>query len=192
MKWAKWAAGILAVLVYLAWPYYALYDLAQGIRSGDAATINQRVDWDSVRASVKAQVQTILTSRPMMAMQRQNPNSAVGDATRAATMANSFIDTTLTPEGIANMLQRLKAAETPNKSTSRMPIPRLSEREIEALFGSVKFAFFVSPVHFRLDLGSPNRNGSTDALTVRVMMTLKGTRWQVTDVRLANLDMLKI
>jgi Protein of unknown function (DUF2939) len=44
---------ILFGLVWLVWPYYAVYDLARGFRNGDEATLQYRVNWDSVRQSLR-------------------------------------------------------------------------------------------------------------------------------------------
>src|SRR5437868_15078321 len=104
----KWTAGILAVLAFLAWPYYSLYELGRGIAAGDAATINRLVDWDSVRPSLKAQTQTLLAAMPGLTNQLGNSASAsVGAPSMAPIIANAntYMDSMLTPEGVEKMLK---------------------------------------------------------------------------------------
>lgn len=47
----------------------------------------------------------------------------------------------------------------------------------------VKFAFFATRFHFRLDLADPERGPET---VIAVLMTFKGTGWQVTNVKLPD------
>lgn len=70
----KWAAGILILMLYLVWPYYTLIELAQAIKSKDAETINQIVDWAPIRTSFKAQMQSHLENMPKAASEQKIPN----------------------------------------------------------------------------------------------------------------------
>jgi hypothetical protein len=63
----------------------------------------------------------------------------------------------------------------------------------QTLYQRVKFAFFVSPIHFELDLDAPDQNpaaGNTPAFdkTVTLMLMFKGTRWQVSDLRFSKVN----
>jgi len=200
----KWTAGILAVLAFLAWPYYSLYQLARGIGNGDAVAINRLVDWDSVRPSVKAQAQVLM--RAMAASQRGNTAYAPMDNTpmgnvllggalmggalpgniSSSTAVNTFIDTALTPEGITKMMGELRS-RVPEAARNMQPagMPMLSSRDLEKLLGYVKYAFFVSPIHFRLAIGTGNRSEPT---ALSITMTLGGKGWQVTDVQVPVLN----
>ena len=205
----KWTAGILAVLAFQAWPYYSLYQLARGIGNGDAVAINRLVDWDSVRPSVKAQAQVLM--RAMAGSQRGNtayapmdntpmgnvllggallggalPGGALPGNMSASTAVNTFIDTALTPEGITKMMGELRS-RVPEAARNMQPagMPMLSSRDLEKLLGYVKYAFFGSPIHFRLAIGTGNRSEPT---ALSITMTLGGKGWQVTDVQVPVLN----
>jgi len=180
----KWSAGILVVVLYLVWPYYALIDLADAIKSSDAATINQYVDWDSIRTSFKAQLQSHVEKMPKSASEQKNPQMAVFANAVALTMANSFIDKVLTPEGLTRVLQISRAqAETKIGTAHNESNPQTDSKS--SLFERIGFAFFVSPIHFRLDLRSANASQSARrSQAISVILTFKGTGWQITDLRL--------
>ena len=46
-------AIIIGVISWIAWPYYAAYYLATGVKNGDETTLQSRVDWDTVRQSLR-------------------------------------------------------------------------------------------------------------------------------------------
>jgi hypothetical protein len=190
----KWAAGILGLMLYLVWPYYTLIELAQAIQSGDAQAINQMVDWRLVRTSVKAQFQADLENMPKSAAEHENPAFAAFGNAFALTLVNSLVDKMLTPEGLTALIQGMRSA-APTKTSQGVKAaatPSGGTTPQRSLSQLVRFAFFVSPIHFQLDLREPDRGpetGSTRPVsTLTVMMMFEGTGWQVSDVRLSKFD----
>jgi hypothetical protein len=193
----KWAAGIFAAMLYLVWPYYTLLELGQAIKAADAPTINRLVDWDRLRPSLKAQLQAHLQNKPKTATERdfeqKNPGWAALGNTVVLTFANSLIDTMLTPEGIVRLVQSrgdavpvVKALQQ-TKPEARPPNADASPQT--SLWQRIRFAFFVSPIHFRLDLSEPVRGGAAGSQpSLTVMLMFKGTGWQVSDLRLPDLE----
>lgn len=209
MKWA--AAAILGVMLYAIWPYYTLFELSRAIQTRNAVTINRLVDWEQVRASVKAQIQARLEQIQKSPLQRElsekNPRWANYGNAMAQKLANSLIDRVLTPEGMTQLMEgsRDRAALTPawRQASARPPSAGTADDagarpgsagtvQQNGLWQRIHFAFFVSPIHFRLDLRDPARAASESAAppTLTVMMTFKGTGWQVCDVRLPGFDEL--
>jgi hypothetical protein len=179
----KWAAIIFGAMLYLVWPYYTLVTLGQAIRSGDAPSINRLVDWSLVRTNLKAQLQARVDSIPKSAADRENPAFAAFGSAFAMTMVNNLIDKMLTPEGITNLVKGARADAAPIKTSQEAEAAKVETPPQESFYKRIKFAFFVSPVHFRLDLQS-----SPSDPTLTVMMTFKGNGWQISDVRLPTLD----
>jgi hypothetical protein len=176
----KWAAVAIAAMLYLVWPYYTLLELTEAIRTADAPAIKRLVDWDQLRPNLKAQLQSRFQTSPKTASERDfeksNPGfTAVGNALALA-FANSLIDSMVTPEGVVGLIQ--SKATPPNAGTRQAN-----------LWQRTRFAFFVSPIHFRLDLSDPDSGGAAGAQpTLTVMLTFKGTGWQVSDLRVSDLD----
>src|SRR5262245_13659108 len=115
MKWA--AAGLLGLVLFLAWPYYACVELTRAIVAGDAETVNRRVDWDSVRPSIKRQI-AALAKEYLGAVDSQksaHPAKLLGTELNLETV-NAFIDKTLTPEGIVRLAGALREAMGRNAS----------------------------------------------------------------------------
>jgi DUF2939 family protein len=199
----KWAAGIFAAMLYLVWPYYTLLELTQAIQAADAPTINRLVDWDRLRPSLKAQLQAQLQNNPKTATERdfeqENPNLAALGNTLALTFANSLIDNLLTPEGIVRLAQ-IRGDALPVVKTTQQAKPEVQPLNADtsrqsSLWQRIRFAFFVSPVHFRLDLSEPDRGGAAGLASgarpsLTVMLMFKGTGWQVSDLRLPELESL--
>jgi Protein of unknown function (DUF2939) len=182
----KWAAAILAVMLYLVWPYYTSLTLAGALRTGDAAILKEMVDWDRVRASLKFQLRAHLESE---ARQREpsKDNSgfaALGNAL-ALTFVDRLIDNMVTPTGLANLIQGTRIAAAgktqPTKVTTK---PSPDPNQQPNLFSRVKFAFFVSPIHFQIDLRDPNASAENDRVAVTLILMFKGTGWQLIDMRL--------
>jgi Protein of unknown function (DUF2939) len=199
----KWAAGICAAVLYLVWPYYTLLELGQAIQAADAPTINRLVDWDRLRPSLKAQLQAQLQNKPKTVTERdyeqKNPGLAALGDTVVLAFANSLIDTILTPEGIVRLVQ-IRGDTVPVGKTLQQPKPETRRPNADTnpqttLWQRIRFAFFVSPIHFRLDLSEPNRGGAAGPASgaqpsLTVMLMFKGTEWQVSDLRLSGFQNL--
>ena len=194
-------------MLYVIWPYYTLFELGRAIKAGDAETINRLVDWEPVRVSVKAQLQAQLEKSQNSAAQREfaekNPGMAKYVTTMTQKVTNSVIDHMLTPQGIARLIEgsrdrasltttgRQVSARPPSGGAADQAGAKAGSAGTTSFWQRIHFAFFVSPIHFRLDLRDPNRHGATESTaqpTLTVMMTFKGTGWQVYDMRLSGLD----
>lgn len=209
MKWA--AAAIIGVMLYAIWPYYTLLELSRAIQSGNPVAINRLVDWDQVRESVKAQIHARLEQIQKAPAQREfaekNPRWANYGNAMAQKVANSLIDRILTPQGIARLIEgsRERASLTTawRQANARAPSAGTADDagsrpggagsvQQNSLWQRIHFAFFVSPIHFRVDLRD-TAHGATESTaqpTLTVMMIFKGTGWQVNDVRLPGFDEL--
>src|SRR3712207_6614894 len=58
MRWffRGFAAVFLIWIIYAASPYVALYSLAKAVEAGDAAAIEERIDFQAVRLSLSRQI----------------------------------------------------------------------------------------------------------------------------------------
>jgi len=160
----KWAAGALVLILYLVWPYYTLIELGREIHNGDGKAIGQRLDFQRVRASLRGQV---------MAQVRQ---AGTSDTAGEVKSVNILVHRIMSPEGMRGLVY------PGNGAPSIAADPSSGTR---SLWERVAFAFFVSPIDFRLELGPPDTSGSAERLVVTMHFT--GAGWQVSDVRLPGL-----
>src|SRR6266446_2868842 len=58
MRWTLRTIAIVVVLLaaYAAWPYFALYDLANAVQKRDVAAVSRRVNFPAVRQSLAEQI----------------------------------------------------------------------------------------------------------------------------------------
>jgi hypothetical protein len=168
----KWAGAIFAGMLYLLWPYYTLLELAQAVQNADATTINGLVNWTQLRANLKAQLAETIQASSKTASARDPQNAGFGQLGNAlaVTLTGTLIDRMVTPEGLIRLVQRSGPPSQANNQNRRQG----------SIWRNVRFAFFVSPVRFRLDL----RGTTPQATAVTLFLDFTGTGWQLSDVLL--------
>src|SRR5262249_10899687 len=93
--------------------------------------------------------------------ERENPALAAFGSAFALTLANSLIDKMVTPEGLTALIQGARGSAY-TEDLTRNERGRQNERYNNAATERVKFAFFVSPIHFQIDLREPDRGRSSE------------------------------
>jgi len=106
----KLASGVAVLLIfgvtYAAWPFWSAWTLREAIRKGDTATIERRIEWDSVRATLKDSI-----ARQAQLLPEVN---AAGEAIRPTlwqrvktafgqSMLDRFIESYVTPQGLPQL-----------------------------------------------------------------------------------------
>jgi len=162
---------ILVALGWITWPYYALYDFANGVRQGDQVALEGRVAWDSVRQGLRDDLNAVF-------LQNLNKNdsatSALGTgfvALVGPTIINNVIDSYVTPRDIANLIQRgkpsiLNAAQTENSAANQSS--RLDDKQQDRLhWEQVRYAFFSGgPLTFRVDITTDDAQSGQRPVTL--------------------------
>lgn len=161
MKLIRWAAILCVVLlmVYVASPYFSFWRFTEAVRSGNSAAISSRVDFPSVRASLKKQ----LIARFAGKTERHNRWPNLGP-----TLIDAIIDAYVAPDGIAALLsnpQALKSLQSPQQF-------RFSAAKGDAS-SKIEYAFFTGLRTFMVD---------REELTLRFRFT--GMGWKLTDLDL--------
>lgn len=156
------AAGFVAtmgvgVVTYGASPYVALYHLDQALRRGDVAAVTAAVDWPSVRAGLKQQVDARMVPR---AGASDDALPAFG-ASFMRGVASHVVDEEVTPQRLAHLLQ---------------PGPTGGQDGQQA---RLDWAFFNGPTSFSARLHLPGRSGDLD-----LTLALVNGGWKVVNVRL--------
>src|SRR3954467_15728232 len=161
MKLIRWAVivCVLLLMVYVASPYVSFWRFTEAVRSGHSAAISSRVDFPSVRASLKKQ----LIARFAGKTERHKRWLNLGP-----TLIDAIVDTYVTPDGIAALLsnpQALKSLQSPQQF-------RFSAAKGEGS-SKIKYAFFTGLRTFMVD---------RQEVTLRFHFT--GTGWKLTDLDL--------
>ncbi len=92
---------ILAALfvAWSAWPLFALYDIARAVQAGDAARIEQRVDFPSLRRSLSDQIIAAYVRVTGMKVERGIVGAFGGS------VADAMVGKLVTPEALAGLLR---------------------------------------------------------------------------------------
>jgi len=146
------ALGLLA-LVYLAWPYLALWRLSQAAADPDPQALAARVDLEAVRGELRRK------------LNKDSP-SAIG------TLSDPFLS------WLDQGIQRLGTGALEELVTLAWVRGRLGAHAApgQGFLPQVAYAFFDAPGGFAVRLG-PARPGQ-----VHLRMDLQGYRWVVTAV----------
>jgi hypothetical protein len=162
-SWLLIGAGIALVAGYLAFPYHATRALAAALRSGERAALERCIDFDSLRASLR---------RDLDARGRE----MIGDGPILNELANLFggalldnaVEVYVSPQALATLIE---TGELSKAAVAGVIRPDAAEH-FEIALGDASWAFFSDPTTFQVEL--PNAG-----LTLR----LQGMWWQLVEVR---------
>ncbi len=157
---------IAAIVLYVASPYYAFWRFSVALRAHDPTGISERVDFPSLRKSMKQQLNAKIGSLRPQNPKRQKTFDTLADAF-GAQLIDSLVDSYLTPEGLAAFLANptVPGAPTPTPAAAEStgpagPAPLIApetsapesalERQID--WSRVHYAFFTGPREFLVDV----------------------------------------
>jgi len=151
-------AGLTIALVYLAYPYFVLFQLGQAIRHGDAATLERLVDWDGVREGLKEDICDDVTDTPPALAQavRSGDSLPPFGYSFVRGITGNMIDANVTAEAL------LAAAAAPGRRRAD-EMPRID------------WAFFEDATHFAVRL----RPADPAMGAIRIMLELQDSHWKV-------------
>jgi DUF2939 family protein len=175
----KLAAALAVVFVlligYSAWPFASLYGLARAVETRDAAVIDRRVDFPSVRRNLIDQImQTYLRLTGKTAA-----NSLVGNlaVAVAASIADPLVEKLLTAENFVAVLTRgwpnEGAGERPS-DVSGLVLPPASS--VWQLYANTEYGTGWVRISVPVDRPAQKR--------IRLRLTLSGATWVLSGVDL--------
>jgi hypothetical protein len=145
----KWLFAIPAAVIagWIAWPYYAAYDLLVAVREGDVSTLETRVAWESVRQGLRgdlnaALLQNINTSAKTDASSGEALGSGLAMMLGPA-IVDRLVDSYVTPQNVAAVN---RANKTNNISPDAPSASKNFDETIQAAqhihWNQIKYAFF--------------------------------------------------
>ena len=195
MRWLVRALFVVVPLAvaYAAWPVHAALEIREAVVAGDTATLNRKVEWATLRTSLKASITPETIARLMN--DPEAPPPSLWQRIKAAvapSMADNVIDRYVTPEHLPVLLGYRRVY----RGTVR---PALGLKEPPSalegtLFGGTGFdrfasfwtrvrrAVFVSPTRFVLEVEDKYRPGRNFIGTLE----LKGYEWKLTTLSITG------
>ena len=168
----KWLIGaVLAVTAYIGYPYLTLWWIDHALLNDDKSALESLVDWPLVRQRLKADVKLALIESAQTEVGKNSFAGLFGGALTALlvpTLVDSAVDEWVTPEKVLNSEEVVKRRQ-----------------EQKSFADLVTYAFFASPVEFRVDLKDPK---DADSPAITALMRLTGLRWRVVAIELPPVD----
>jgi hypothetical protein len=147
----------LAILAYVGWPYFHLFQLASAIATNDQKMIEELVDFEQVNKIHKENL-------------KWKMDNTVGPAEGTDFLPESMREGA---EAVLGAFGDMAADAT--KIDASWMLKRL--RQIEgSLWENLTFAFFESPTRFTIRLGQLGRN------PIHIQMNLQDWYWRITAV----------
>jgi hypothetical protein len=153
------------VAVYAAAPYVTLWRLYRALGDGDARTLAQVIDWQSVRQGLKDDIAEGIVGLPSTQLIASNSLPPFG-AGFVNGIAGGVVDQEVTPEKLA------EAVHISSQSSAALTASSLPNSH-----PSFEHAFFTGPTSFVVSVRCPGQDADTPPL--RVELGLRGTSWKV-------------
>ena len=199
LSYAKSVVGcVLALLLlataYVAWPVHAALSIRDAMIDGDVATLNRRIAWDSLRASLKSSLTPETIAR--LSADPEAPRRTLWQSIKASLaprFADSVIDRYVTPEQLPVFLGyrevyngTIRPAPGLKENAGPLSHTMLANTSIDRVAGfwrRVRKAVFVSPSKLKLeveDQARPNRRYTGT-------LELKDYEWRLTELTIVGL-----
>jgi hypothetical protein len=174
-------------LAYALWPVQAALEIREAVIAGDAETLNRKVEWEAVRASLKTSISSETIARLMA--DPDAPKPTLWQRVKAAvapSVADTIIERYVTPQNLPVLLGYRRLYQGTVRSTLGLKEPP-SVLEGTWLAGSafdrfasfwtrLRHAVFVSPTRFVLEVEDKYRPGRNFIGTLELI----GWEWKLT------------
>ncbi|HZT47611.1 MAG TPA: DUF2939 domain-containing protein [Hyphomicrobiaceae bacterium] len=182
-------------LGYMVWPVYAALEIRQAFIAGDTATLNRKVDWPALRASIKSSITPQTIARLMQ--DPQAPKPTLWQRIKAAvapSMTDTIIDRYVTPENLPVLLGYRRIYRGTAQPALDLAEPRtvlagtwLAGTRIDqfaSFWVRLRRAVFYSPTRFEIEAEDQHHPGR------RYIGTLEreGFEWKLTGLSVAGGD----
>lgn len=185
---------LLLATAYVAWPLASALAIREAMRDGNVEVLNARVEWDSVRASLKSSLTPEAIAR--LADDPEAPKRSVWQSVKAAVaprFADTVIDRYVTPENLPVFLgyrETYKGTIRPALGLKEPPTvlagTLLAGGSLDkglSFWKRVRRAVFTSPRRVLLEVEDQYHAGRRYTGT----MELRGFSWKLTGLSIAGL-----
>lgn len=164
------AIFVLLVLGWAAWPYGALWFFGKAVDGNDAARLEAKVDWRSVRDHLKGDVKRRLSAELGSRGDREDASEAIARGAilmLGSVVAEGLIDAYADPKGLLTVLREIARAD----------------RGEGRFRDTVSYAFFAAPTSFRVHV-KPESAHADDSKPLVLIFTFQDFDWVLTRIKL--------
>jgi len=184
---------ITLAVAYAAWPVQAALEIREALVAGDTATLRRKIEWDTLRVSLKASISPETMAR--LVADPEAPQPTLWQRVKAMVapkMADTVIDRYVTPENLPVLLgyqQRYRGTVRPALGLKEPPTHLqgtwLAGGAIDrfaSFWTRVRRAVFHTPTHFVLEVEDKFRPDRRYVGTLE----LKGWEWKLTGLNVTG------
>jgi hypothetical protein len=103
--WGAALAFVAFAAIYFAWPFWSAYSIADALQRRDAAALSRKVDFETLRASLRQSIGDQATSALANRSVADADKTAEGLALLVAPIfVNGLVDGLMTPQGLAHLI----------------------------------------------------------------------------------------
>lgn len=179
---AAMALALIAGLVHIAAPFYTAWSLREAIRTADTATLERKIEWDSVRASLKDSLVRHANLVPEIA-DENNPNKpGLWQRVKIAfgqSMIDSFVERSVTPTGLPKMFEARKTFNAKVRGEADPEVTLTRIERFKQFWSRLQRAEFQSFTRLEIEMKdrrAPERHYVS-------LLELKGLEWKLTELR---------
>lgn len=198
-KLFKWillpaAAATLLAVAFVAWPLHAALVIRDAMVEGDVETLSRKVEWDSVRATLKSSLTPETLAR--LSQDPDAPKRGVWQSIKAAIaprFAETAIERYVTPEHLPVFLgyrevykgtiRPALGLKEPPGVLANTPLANTGLDRLASFWKRVRKAVFTSPKRLLLEVEDKYRPHRRYTATLE----LKGWEWKLTGLAIAGL-----
>jgi hypothetical protein len=192
LAWLGLMGSVLAS-AYAAVPFYTAWTIREAIKANDSAYLQDKIEWTSVRSTLKESLGKFafnasgeMTQAPEKPGLWQRIKAFVG---RGA--VDKFVDTTVTPTGMAGLFELRKAykgaaAAVTGVDDGATKLPLWTR--VSHFWKRVTRAEFIALDRFEMDVidkDAPERSFAA-------VLELRGLGWKMTELRVKTTDPAKV
>jgi hypothetical protein len=182
------AALLALATAYVATPFVTVWSIREAIRTGNASYLDAKLEWDTVRTTLRASLTEIAIGPETVASPGSEPPKPGlwqrfknGLSRRAV---DNLVDSYVTPEGLPQLFGVRKFYRE-NISGEAAAVAALPWHErARSFWQRIKRAEFQSPTEFEIEMADRN-DPSRHYIG---LLKLRGLQWKLTELRLRMID----
>jgi hypothetical protein len=172
---------------YLLWPYIAVFSLFVSLQTGDAAGVEERVDWSTLKKDLRVDLDNFVNFKLKESLKQKKIQMNFD----SLTLSKQISDKIATPTGLIYLFNKPNEfieqisqifSNALSPENIKPPVPKKKAFRPEGpnfsdLFDRIKYAFFIKPDRFRLSF-------SEGDLSFTLEWRLQGLFWKLIQLKI--------
>lgn len=183
------AYGLLLLLLaagYVAYPFWSAWSLREAIKNGDTAKIEQAIEWDSVRATLRESLARQAKLMPEINAAGEAIKPTLWQRVKATfgqPMLDRFVESYVTPEGLPQLFSYRKTYREKIKGEPDEKSLAVTER-MRQFWSRIHRAEFKRLTRVEIEMSDKDNPGRRVTST----FDLKGLEWKLVELRVTGME----